>query len=158
LHPSLLEPDYWRKRLELQELVRHGLLTLPRPDLSSRALEVVELKFRAHDGKRLWGLMGRCPLVRGALPARLRVVGPAEPVGIAADDVEGDFVAFVLQEPPGRRLEDRVLDVVRLCRVAALMDGVAADRIELRNGARGPTPDEFLITDSLRAGGLLSGE
>lgn len=156
LHPSLLEPDYWRKRLELQRLVRHGLLTLPRPDLSSRTLEVLEIKFRAHDGVRLWGLMGRCRLLQGKLPARLRVVGPAEPAAIAERDVEGGFVEFVLQEPPGRRLEDRVLDVVRLCQLAASMGGVDTSRIELGDGRERPAPDEFLIAARLREGGLLA--
>ncbi len=158
LHPSLLDPDYWRKRLELQQLVRHGLLTLERPDLSSRSVEVQEIKFRAHDGVRLWGLVGRCPLFQGERPVRLRVVGPAEPVRIDGSTVEGGVVEFVVQEPPGRRLEDRVMDVVRLCRLAAAMAGVDTTRIAFFEGGGRPAPDEFLIADRLREGGLLAGD
>ena len=55
---------------------------------------------------------------------------------------------FVFQEPAGRRLEDRVLDVVRICKVACATQGVDGEHVELAKD--GEVPDEFLIVEHLK--------
>ena len=121
LHPLLLEPTYWRSRLQELQPERQQLLFTPRPDLSTRERDVVEFRLRAHDGARLWGLFAR-PITdpggwnrvggpwRGALgrPARIRRVGPAERPEIDGAVLERGCAEFVFQEPAGRPLEDRV--------------------------------------------------
>jgi len=155
LHPLLLEPTYWRTRLQEQDLVRRGTLITPRPDLSSATVEVREVKFKAHDGVRLWGLTARCPMMQEAKEARIRVVGPAHPAEIEAHWVQGGCCEFVVQEPAGRRLEDRVLDVLRVCELAASLEGIDRARIRLDTASGAEPPDELLIAAELRAGGIL---
>ena len=41
VHPLLLEPTYWRHRLQELENERPSLLVTPRPDLSGGGREVV---------------------------------------------------------------------------------------------------------------------
>lgn len=155
LHPLLLEPRYWRTRLKAQQSVGHSLLLVPRPDLSRSSVEVQEMRFRAHDGARLFGLIGRCPLHKHGAPARLRLVGPADPPSIEKDVVEGGCVDVVLQSLPGRRLEDRVLDVLRLWDLATNLEGIDPARVRLDMVSRESAPDEFLIAEELRALGLV---
>lgn len=240
VHPLLLEPTYWRVRLQALEDEQTGPLITPRPDLSGNGRAVVEFRIRAHDGERLWGLLSRPEHVTGPLPARIRSVGPADPVlptggagtplrpgegshgeGSRADGTgsrtscalppaalphgsrerwstvsdsavsdasvsdtsnhetaeanhdthcpdtpfepaslhpsapapspatsSSEVAEFVFQEPAGRRLEDRVLDVVRICRVAGSTAGVDGNRVELSHDAC--VPDEFLIVEHLK--------
>lgn len=155
LHPLLLEPRYWRTRLKTQQSERPSLLLVPRPDLSRPSVEVQELRFRAHDGLRLWGLMGRCPIRQAACPARLRLVGVCDPPQVDAESVESGCAEFILQELPGRRLEDRVLDVLRLWELAGSLEGIDRVRIRLDMPSREAAPDEFLIVEELRALGLV---
>jgi len=154
LHPLLLEPTYWRNRLQEQKLVRRGTLITPRPDLSCATVEVQEIKFKAHDGVRLWGLMARCPMMQEAKEARIRVVGPAHPAEIEAHWVRGGSCEFVFQELAGRRLEDRVLDVLQVCELAASIEGIDRGLIRLDMATGGEPPDELLIAAELRAGGI----
>lgn len=155
LHPLLMDRRYWRNRLREQQLTRHGLMIVPRPDLSSGACDVQEVRFRAHDGLRLWGLLARCPLFREPQPVRLRRIGPCEAPEIDRRCVEAGSVDWILQVPAGRRLEDRVLDVLRAYEVAESLEGVDPARISLATGDDGARPDEFLIASELRAGSIV---
>ncbi len=155
LHPLLLEPDYWRDRLRQQRSVRPFLLLTPRPDLSTGACEVQEIRFQAHDGVRLWGLVGRCPLLRDEQPAALRIVGPCHLPAIDVNSVQLGCTEFVIQSPPGRRLEDRVLDAVRLCEIASRFDSVDADQVGFGAVESLGLPDEARIADGLRASGMI---
>lgn len=155
LHPLLLEPRYWRKRLKAQQSARRNLLLVPRPDLSRPTIEVQELRFLAHDETRLWGLMGRCRLHHAPCAARLRLVRPGERAEIDAECVESGCADFVLLELPNRRLEDRVLDVARLWELVAELGGIDAARVRLDMPSRESAPDEFLIVEELRANGLV---
>jgi len=66
--------------------------------------------------------------------------------------LENGQAEFVFQEPAGRRLEDRVLDVVRICQVAFQTAGI--DRLQVRFDFNADTdgPDEYLIAEQLFAG------
>ena len=110
----LLEPTFWRPRLERLRSTRRSLIFTPRPDLSSLLVEVDEWRLRAHDGERLWGLRARSSFHPDPFGATVRLVtAPARPEIDVAVVAEGQ-VEWVLQVAPGRRLEDRVLDLVRL--------------------------------------------
>lgn len=65
----LLDPGYWRPRLEKLGTVPWRLLVFPRPDLSRPGVEVIELSMRAHDGVDL-----RCILARPAFSSAGDVV------------------------------------------------------------------------------------
>lgn len=117
-------------------------------------VEVEEFRFRSHDGARLWGLLGRCALNRDCEPARIRLVGPCEPLSIDQAVVESGTCEFVLQELAGRRLEDRVLDVIQLFRLVRSLQGVDAAQVLLHVPESGRAPDELLIASKLQLAGL----
>ena len=154
LHPLLMDQRYWRNRLQEQRLTRHGLMIVPRPDLCTAACEVKEVRFRAHDGLRLWGLVARCPLFHEDRPVRLRMIGPCDAPAIDRTCIEAGSIDLVLQVPAGRRLEDRVLDVLRMFEVIESLEGVDPSQVSLANRPNGNRPDEFLIASELRSGGL----
>jgi hypothetical protein len=145
----LLEPTYWRSRLQGMGQVGRSLTLVPRPDLSGAGIEVVEFRLRAHDGTRLWGLLARPGWHPGELPARIRMVGPAERPEVDSHALERGEADVVFQEPPGRRLEDRVLDVVRICQLAQDTEGVDRGRIHFISPTDRREPDEFLIAQQL---------
>jgi len=149
VHPLLLEPTYWRTRLREMETVRQSLMIVPRPDLSGNGREVVEFGIRAHDGVRLWGLLARPVWHDGRRPARVRMVGPSERPEVDRGAVEGGDADFVFQEPAGRRLEDRVLDVLRVCQLAVGTDGIDSGRLHFVSPSDRREPDEFLIAKQL---------
>ncbi|MCB9914557.1 MAG: hypothetical protein H6828_05340 [Planctomycetes bacterium] len=150
----MLEPHYWKLRLQQQRAVGHFLLRLPRPDLSSAGCEVEEFSFRAHDGVRLRGLIGRCPLFRTEQPAHIRTLGACKVPDIDVELVQSGRTEILIQFPAGRRLEDKVLDVLRVCELARELDSVDCDRVELATSETAPGPDELRIAADLRALGL----
>ena len=151
LHPLLLERSYWHHRLQELEVSRISLLLTPRPELSSTAVEVDEFRVRAHDGTRIWGLRGRRRIGNCCTQARVRLVGPSELPEIDRQAIERGEVEFIFQQPAGRRLEDRVMDVLRVWQIAAEAQGEDHCRVELVVGPDGPAPDEFLIASHLLA-------
>lgn len=151
--PFLLDPRYWRERLAKMETVQRGLLLLPRADLSTPLVDVVEWRLRAHDGLRLWGLRATSPFHPQAKGALVREVPTTELPEIAVESVAEGRVDFVFQVPAGRRLEDRVLDLLRVYQVA-IHSGVDPARIELVPHGEGKLADEFLIASGLVQQGL----
>ncbi|MBL8863694.1 MAG: hypothetical protein JNK02_17015 [Planctomycetes bacterium] len=148
LHPLLLESGYWRNRLRELRIARVSLVLIPRPELSTNGIQVDEFRVRAHDGIRIWGLRARSRF--GTRSARVRVVGPSDLPRIDSAAVLRGEAEFVFQEPAGRRLEDRVLDVLRVCQLAGEV-GASPSEVELVAPATGPAPDEFLIASQLLA-------
>jgi len=147
LHPLLLERSYWRNRLQVLKLARPSVLLIPRPELSSPVVEVDEFRIRAHDGVRLFGLRAQSRLGETRRPARIRIVGPCDVPEIDRSQIAAGETEFVYQEPAGRRLEDRVLDVLRICQVATQSEQVPHDAVRLVSHDQ--TPDEFLIASHL---------
>lgn len=152
--PFLLEPRYWRQRLRDVDLDRCGLLVLPRSDLSTPAVQVDELRVRTHDGIRLWGLRGRSPFHAVAARATIHLVGAFERPEISNEVASDGGVDFVFQVPAGRRLEDRVLDVLRLCQLVAGESDLSLGQIQLVHRSEGHEPDEFMIARRLLEAGL----
>lgn len=145
LHPLLLERGYWRNRLQILKLARPSVLIIPRPELSAPEVEVDEFRIRAHDGIRLFGLRARPRLIAPNGTVRVRLVGPCELPQIDQSTVQDGMTEFVLQLPAGRRLEDRVLDVLRVCQLASERESA----VQLFAAAHDQEPDEFLIAAQL---------
>lgn len=152
--PFLLEPGYWRERVARLGTVNRGLLLLPRPDLSTRGADVIEWRLKAHDGIRLWGLRAQSPFHPEPTGARIREVCCGELPEVDHAAVGKGEVEFVFQVPAGRRLEDRVLDVLRVFQVV-MNSGLDPDRVQLANGHDEP-PDEFMIARELLEAGLFN--
>ena len=151
LHPLLLERAYWRNRLQELKLTRSSVLLIPRPELSTPAIEVDEFRIRAHDGVRLYGLRAQNRLNVPHRSARIRMVGPCSLPEIDRRVVADGATEFVFQELAGRRLEDRVLDVLRVCQLASADVNIDAERVRLVVPDREHEPDEFLIASQLLA-------
>jgi hypothetical protein len=151
VHPLLLEPTYWRERLRGLEGDDKGLFFTPRPELSAAGVDVVAFRVRAHDGEVLRGLLARPTWQQGDRPAIVRSVPAGRPVEVDVETVRSGSAELVFEEPSGRALPDRVLDVVRVSQVALRTDGI--DRLQLHFGCLEATEehraDEYLIADQL---------
>ena len=112
-------------------------------------MKVEEFRVRAHDGLRLTGLQGRRCLELTEIRIRLRLVPAGGLPEIDRDAVAGGVVEYALQFPAGRRLEDRVLDVVRICELAAAKEGLKPCEVQLCSPPGESDPDEFLIAAEL---------
>ena len=150
----LLDPGYWQSRLTRMEEVQRGLVLIARPDLSSPLCDVVEWRLRAHDGTRIWGLRGTSPFHSATKGAAIREVASCDLPVVDTFQVAAGLVDFVFQVPAGRRLEDRVLDLVRVYQVA-LHGGLDPNDIRLVPSAEEGCPDEFLIAGGLLQRGLV---
>ena len=133
--------------------VQRGLIVCPRPDLSSALLEVVEWRVRAFDGRRLWGLFGKSKFHDEVRGARLRIIDSSELPSIDAACVADGTCEFVFQMPAGRKLEDRVLDVMRLWQVVLAQTRTTPDVVHLASSP-GEESDECMIASQLIANGL----
>jgi hypothetical protein len=193
IHPLLLDPRYWRERLEIARRTPRQLLLFPRSELSWPGGDVSEFWMRAHDGERLEGLMARSlfPTPRPRLLAEvveaerptppalptasaggeldglelrvyLRLAGQGEPQSGARsprstlegleerfdwDRIRDGQAHLILARRGGRRLEDRVLDLVRAVEAARKLADLASLRVEL--GAEGEEQDELQIARQL---------
>jgi len=162
VHPLLLEPSYWRERMESIDQASVGVVWTPRADLSRDGKEVREFRIRTEDGSRLWGLFARPTWQKGPWPAIVRSVGPADRPAVSAPLVRGGTAELVFQEPAGRRLADRVVDVMQVCRIALSMADVERVEVEVpdADACRGGIGnDELVIAEQLltRRGVLAPG-
>ena len=151
VHPLLLDPCYWRDRLRTLSSHTLGVVWTPRPDLSGRGKETMEFRVRGHDGEQLWGLFSRPAWHKGPLRAIVRPVGPAARPTIDSGLVQMGTAEFVLQEPPGRRLADRVVDLMHVCRLAMETAGIEGVEVQAPVGeTRSPAcSDDLLIAEQL---------
>lgn len=146
VHPLLLESGYWNRRLEELERQPAALLT-PRPDLCARGADVTEFRVQVHDSAFLAGLMAQPRQRAGSWPARVRSVESLDDLAIDRQWLAAGGLEVVFLSPPGRRLEDRVMDLVQVTRLiqrseqrpSRLSFGLPGDEMG----------DEFLIIDHL---------
>ena len=164
LHRLLLEPTYWQGRLaEISEIPRQ-LLVFPRHDLSWPGGEVAELWLRGAQGGRVRALFARprFAVQRPSLRLVLAGSGSAESEGLAPADGSGwsggvfhwdrirDGESWLIWRPdPGRRLEDRVLDLVRTVQAARQLLGDLEAPVEFEEEEGGPGADELRIAQQL---------
>ena len=130
-------------------MAQPSVLLIPRPELSTATVEVDEFRLRTHDGIRLFGLRAQARSPVGTHRVMVRVVGPCETPDLDSEAMQEGATEFVFQEPAGRRLEDRVMDVLRICQIAAAQEGTAARDVRLVSSDE--VPDEFLIASQLLA-------
>lgn len=110
---------------------------------------MTEFRIRAHDGGRLWGLYAHPTWQPGPWPAKVRSVGPATRPMPEGRLVQCGTAEFVFQEPAGRRLCDRVLDVMQVCRVALATTGIDEIEVEAPKAGADACNDELLIAGQL---------
>lgn len=109
---------------------------------------------RSHDGLRMCGLHGRRSIAIGNNTVRLRLAAPEHPLEVDLTAVRSGVVEYVLAFPAGRKLEDRVLDVLRVVELAASKETLPPREVVLHAPEGDPEPDEFLIAARLLAGEL----
>lgn len=150
----LLDPAFWRPRLERLGSAPRSLLVVPRPDLSRPGVEVKELRIRAHDGARLVGILGRPAFCAHGDVVRVRVADALSGAELDWHAIEDGQSDVVFTPPPDRSLEDRVLDVLRVAQSAASLESTPWDEVDLlprRDAAR----DEQVLADLLRSKGWI---
>lgn len=151
LHPGLLDEKFWSERLQEEAAVPLRMLVLPSGN-SDDGTEAFELMVSGRDGERLHGVLVRRthdvePLSSGARPALRLVAGHADqqhPADLADCEAELHF-----EPAPHKRLEERVLDTLRMLRAARRVDGIACARALAAGSCELPPPDEFLIAECL---------
>jgi hypothetical protein len=151
-----MDPEFWRPRLERLEREPRRLVIFPRPDLSRPGIEVLELRLRAHDGARLTALLARSAFAGTGLEVRLRACSKTEESELDFSAVEAGGTDLVFEYPPERRLEDRVLDVLRIVAAACSLEGVECTKVAFRP-SDSCVQDEFVIAQFLRQDGWLPG-
>jgi hypothetical protein len=150
----LLDPEYWRPRLERLEREPRQLAIFPREDLSRPGIEVIELRLRAHDGARLTALLARSSFAGTGQEVRLRA---CRDLGGTAPDwraVEEGGTDLVFSYPPDRRLEDRVLDVLRVVGAACSVESIDCQRVTFLP-SDSCVQDEFAIARFIRQEGWI---
>jgi len=150
----LLDPDYWKPRLQGLATTPTQVVRVPRPDLSRPGIEVVELRLKAHDGAPIRALLARSAFHRAGATVHLRTCGDLETCALDFRAVEQGASDAVFPFPREHRLEDRVLDVLRLARTLSAVESVGCAAIHFTS--RQPTrPDEFRIVDRMREVGWV---
>jgi len=153
LQSFLLDPDYWTPRLRRLESIPRHLVVLPRPDLSRPGIEVSELRLRAHDGERLQALLGRPAFGLEEAPIHVRPCAGLAPEELDWHCVEEGESDLIFRFPPDRRLEDRVLDVVRMSQALRSLESIARAHLELKG--REAACDELAIAALLQDRGWI---
>lgn len=150
LRHMLLDPVYWRPRLERLDDEPHQLVQIPRSELSRPGIEVIELRLRSHDGLPLRALMARSEYHRAGGQVQLRNCADLATCAIDWGAVERGTCDLVFCYPAEHRLENRVLDVLRVIKAASSLEGVDEAQVALYSGCQAP-PDEFTIADLVRS-------
>lgn len=154
LRERLVDPSFWRPRLEALHNEPRHLAQIPRPELARPGIDVVELRLKAHDREPLKGLMARSTFHRRGCSIHLRTCEALVNCALDFGAVESGWCDVVFPFPEGRRLEDRVVDVLRVAQAACSLQDVELACVELYSGHR-PPPQEFVIADLLRTRGLV---
>ncbi len=129
------------------------LMVFPRPEICRPGAEVQELHLRAHDGARLRALLGRSAFGRPSATL-LRIAdlpGPGETDAHVLDwgTIDGGEAELLMELPRARRLEDRVLDVLRVVCTACSFAGLPSRTIRPVQSVTGPCRDELWIAERL---------
>jgi hypothetical protein len=150
-----MDPEFWRARIERLEREPRQLAIFPRADLSRPGVEVVELRLRAHDGARLTALLARSAFAGTGLEVCLRACSETSGnEGLDFSAVERGGTDLVFHYPPERRLEDRVLDVLRIIAAACSLEHIDCAKVAFRP-SDSCVQDEFAIVEFLRQEGWI---
>jgi hypothetical protein len=102
----------------------------------------------------LIALLARSAFVGSGLHVQLRSCSDLAQAVLDWRSVERGGSDLVYCYPPGRKLEDRVLDVVRIVEAACSMESVDCEKIEFHS-AVASLPDEFAIVQFFRSRGWI---
>ena len=156
LRRLLLDPEFWRPRLERLEKVPRHMVIFPVPQLVRPGIDACELRLRAHDEARLRALLVRPAFCQEGGRIQLRPCERADVDDVDWECIDKGGTDVVFAYPDDRRLEDRVLDVVRLARAACCMESVDCSHLGFGNGLES-IPDELVIAEWLRNEGWIAG-
>lgn len=149
-----MDPEFWRPRLERLSREARQLAIFPRPDLSRPGIEVIELRLRAHDGTRLTALLSRSAFAGQGDEVHLRACPCLKGIELDFSTVEMGGTDLVFEYPPERRLEDRVLDVLRVLDAVCSIEGIDCSRVAFVP-SDSCVQDEFALVQFLRQEGWL---
>lgn len=155
LRQHLLDPGFWQPRLQRLAQVPRKLVIIPRPDLSRPGVEVLELRLQAHDRTAVRAILGRSAFARSGDEVRLRPALGRDPEELDWTALEQGRTDVALCLPPGRRLEDRVLDVLRVAQAACSLESVDCGRLRLGWGRPSDCEDEFVLAGLIRDRGWI---
>jgi hypothetical protein len=152
-----MDPEYWRARIERLQKEPRRLAIFPREDLSRPGVEVIELRLRAHDGERLTALLARSAFAGTGVEVRVRACPNQQEGELDLSAVETGETDLVFRYPPERRLEDRVLDVLRIVDAACSVGQIQCNQVRFRR-SDACVQDEFAIAEFLRQEGWIRPE
>ncbi|MEW6071082.1 MAG: hypothetical protein AB1726_00625 [Planctomycetota bacterium] len=155
LRRHFMDPDFWRPRLERLERAPRQLVLLPRPENGRSGTQLLELRLLAHDGERLLALLARQSFARTGCRIRLRPAPVVEAAAVDWPAVGAGLTDVIFAFPPLRRLEDQVLDVLRVAHAACSVESVECSSVELDRRSAGPAHDALCIAEMIRARGWV---
>jgi hypothetical protein len=155
LRQLLLDPGYWMPRLGRLASTPRQLVLFPRPDLARPGTEVLEMRMRAFDGERLHAFLARpCFSVVGErVQLRAALDSAIDRIDWAAVERGGSDLVFTC--PGERRLEDRVLDVLRIEQAAGEIESIDCECLQFGGSPGGTVADELRIAALIRSKGWL---
>jgi hypothetical protein len=150
LRKRLLDPTFWRPRLASLSEIPRQLTVQVRADLSQPGIDVLELQLIAHDGVSLRAFLARSAFHNQPEGVRIRPCHDLTTCAIDWRSVEAGLTDVVFPRLVERRMEDRVLDVLRLIDAVASVERVGEASVHLHVGM-GALPDEFVVAELVRA-------
>ncbi len=152
LRARLVDPGYWQPRLRRLAQVPRRLVIVPREDLSRPGVDVLELRLQAHDETAVRALLGRSAYARRGELVRLRPAGD-DPEALDWSALDQGSTDVVVSFASDRRLEDRVLDVLRVAEAVSSLESVDQGHLRLGNGRPAECEDAFVLAGLLRERG-----
>ena len=153
LHPAFTDSGFWGERLATLAETSRQLLVFPRAELALPGGEASEIWLRAHDRTRLRALFARSAVAVPRSELLVSLVDDLHGRRLDWDQIADGRPQCVLERQAGRRLEDRVLDLIRVIRAARDLAGMDDPRIGLRTPEADRARDEVLIVERLLAEG-----
>jgi hypothetical protein len=152
-HPAFVDPRYWDDRLRALNTVPRQLLVFPRNELALPGADASELWLRAHDRTRLRALFARSAVATPRSELLLGIVEDLHGCRFDWDEVADGRPQLLVEGPRDRRLEDRVLDVLRVLGAARELAGLGQAPIALMSRGTDRNRDELQIVERLLAEG-----
>lgn len=148
VRPFLFDRDFWCAKLAYLRAIPRRLLIVPRPELSRPGFDVLEVKLRAHDGERLSALIARSAFGCSDQPSSIRLLGPGDLMRVHWSAVEQGQLEACFRPLEGRRLEDRVLDLLRVMDAVRSLEDTSPC-VQLAPECRDPLPDDVWIAEQV---------
>lgn len=149
LHDAFVDPTYWDVKLRSLDATPRKLLVFPRQELALPGGEASEIWLRAHDDTRLRALFARSAITLPRSEVAIRIVDDLHGHRFDWDQIADGRPEVLIEHQQGRRLEDRVLDLLRVMRAARDLAGIEGPRMGLRTEEVDRARDEVLIVERL---------